>query len=314
MVVEDEAITALDLTAELQTLGYEVCGCADTPEAAIEMARKEQPDVVLMDIRLGDSDDGIATAEEICRERETAVVFLTAHSDDATLERALSVAPFGYLVKPFRARELKLTIEVALSKQAQVAHRQSQLEEQAVTDPLTGLDNRRRLVELLDAEWGRAKRDGRPIAVVAVDIDHFKSYNDTRGHPAGDACLRAVARVLTGVCARSADRACRMGGEEFLLLLPTTDQAGADHVAAAVVQAVREKRFLHGARGAGEFVTVSAGAASMDPASGGSPDDLIEVADRALYRAKQEGRDRYASAFEAAPMKRPRARQRGGSR
>ena len=304
MVVEDEAITALDLCGELQRMGYEICGVADTADGAVEMARGENPDLILMDVRLGEGGDGIDTAQRICAERETAIVFLSAHSDDATLDRALGAVPFGYLVKPFRARELKLAIEVALSKQAKDAARRRQLGEQAVTDPLTGVANRRKMDEMLAVEWERGRREGTPVAALVIDIDFFKKYNDHYGHPAGDECLKAVARAIDDLCLRPGDLACRWGGEEFFVLLPATDQAGADHLAAALVRAVRQLRLPHAASAVAESVTVSVGAAAVQPGPEHQPGELVEHADRALYRAKQEGRDRYVGAFAVAAEER----------
>ena len=110
LIVEDEAVTAMDLAAELRGLGYEVCGTEDTVEEAVAAVEREKPGLVLMDIRLGDNGDGVDAARRISSGHDTAVVFLTAHSDEETLSRALAVSPYGYIVKPFRARELKSSI------------------------------------------------------------------------------------------------------------------------------------------------------------------------------------------------------------
>ena len=118
LIVEDEAVTAMDLAAELRGLGYEVCGTADTVDEAVAAVEREKPRLVLMDIRLGDNGDGVDAARRISSRHDTAVVFLTAHSDEETLARALGVSPYGYIVKPFRARELKVAVALALSKHA----------------------------------------------------------------------------------------------------------------------------------------------------------------------------------------------------
>ena len=104
LIVEDEAITALDLATELRGLGYDVCGIVDTAEDAVTVAAQERPQVVLMDVRLADGGDGIEAAREVGLRQDAAIIFLTAHSDEATLARALVVSPAGYLIKPFRAR------------------------------------------------------------------------------------------------------------------------------------------------------------------------------------------------------------------
>jgi diguanylate cyclase (GGDEF)-like protein len=292
LVIEDEAVTALDLATELRALGYDVCGVVDTAADAIAAARHASPDLVLMDIHLADGGDGVETAQTICEHQDVAVVFLTAHSDDLTLKRALQVSPFGYLIKPFRARDLQVAIDVALARRERDAATLRCLAAQAATDPLTGLANRRRLEEVLGGEWGRCRRDGRPFAVLAIDIDHFKLFNDLCGHQAGDFCLVAVADAIRRTCGRPGDLACRWGGEEFLMVLPATDSTGAAKVAAAVREAVCDIRLPHPGSPLDGRVTVSIGVAAARPAAEGDATDVIAAADRALYAAKRGGRDR----------------------
>lgn len=296
LIVEDEAVTALDLASELRRLGYEVCGTEDTADGAVAAAEREKPKLVLMDIRLGDNGDGIDAARRIGERHDAAVVFLTAHSDEDTLARALEVSPFGYIVKPFRARELKVAVELALAKHAHDKAATEKMSELVLTDPLTGLANRRHFDQTLASEWDRAAREKHPLAVLMIDIDHFKAFNDTRGHAAGDDCLRAVARALHEHCARPGDTVSRWGGEEFAVILPGTDLPGASHVAGELVEVVRSLGLAHGAGGAGPRVTISAGAAAVLAAEDGAPQDLVQRADAALYRAKQAGRDRAQAA------------------
>lgn len=142
LIVEDEAVTALDLSRELARLGYDVCGVVDTSAEAVRLAMETRPELVLMDVRLADGSDGIDTAREIARGHDTVIVFLSANSDEATLARALDVSPFGFLIKPFRARDLKVAIELALAKHAHDEAAVRALHALASTDPLTGLANR----------------------------------------------------------------------------------------------------------------------------------------------------------------------------
>jgi diguanylate cyclase (GGDEF)-like protein len=292
LIVEDEAVTAMDLAAELRGLGYEVCGTEDTVDEAVAAVEREKPGLVLMDIRLGDKGDGVDAARRISSGYDTAVVFLTAHSDEETLSRALAVSPYGYIVKPFRARELKVAVELALSKHAAERAATEKMSELVLTDPLTGLANRRRFDQTLASEWDRAAREMHPLAVLMIDVDHFKAFNDTRGHAAGDQCLKAVACALQEHCARPGDLVCRWGGEEFAVILPRTDLRGAVHLARELVEAVRELRIEHGKAGSGLYVTVSAGAASANASEIGSAQALLEKADAALYVAKTTGRNR----------------------
>lgn len=168
--------------------------------------------------------------------------------------------------------------------------------ELAVTDPLTSLPNRRRLDEVLAAAWSGWQAERRPVSVLMIDIDHFKALNDAAGHPAGDACLKAVAAALATTCDVPDGLVCRWGGEEFLALLPDTDAARAADVARHAVAAIRELALPHEAAPCGR-VTISIGAATAPMAEVGQ-DDLIARADRALYAAKRAGRDRVATAVE----------------
>jgi diguanylate cyclase (GGDEF)-like protein len=291
LIVEDEAITAMDLAAELSRLGYEVCGTEDSADGAVNAVEKEKPALVLMDIRLGDNGDGIEAAQRIADRHDAAVVFLTAHSDEQTLARALAASPYGYIVKPFRARELKVAVELALSKHAAERVATEKMSELVLTDPLTGLANRRHFDQTLAAEWDRAARENHPLSVIMVDIDHFKAFNDSRGHAAGDECLKAVAKALRGHCTRPGDLVCRWGGEEFAVILPGTDASGSGHVARELVEVVRALGLKHGKSDVASFVTISAGSASAQASEGGSAAALVEKADAALYAAKQSGRN-----------------------
>jgi diguanylate cyclase (GGDEF)-like protein len=293
LIVEDEAVTAMDLASELRRLGYEVCGMEDSAEGAVAAVEKGKPGLVLMDIRLGDNGDGVEAARRIAERHDAAVVFLTAHSDEQTLARALAASPYGYIVKPFRARELKVAVELALTKHAAERAATEKLSELVLTDPLTGLANRRHFDQTLASEWDRSVREKHPLALLMIDIDHFKSFNDSRGHAAGDECLKVVAQALRGHCARPGDLVCRWGGEEFAVILAGTDLAGAEHVAGELVDVVRGLSISRTISGKGACVTISAGVASAVPDNdNSSAKALVEKADSALYAAKNAGRDR----------------------
>lgn len=157
-------------------------------------------------------------------------------------------------------------------------------------DGLTCLANRRRFDEALGAEYRRAMRVGAPLAVAMLDVDCFKTFNDTYGHPSGDACLQALAGVLNGLCRRPADLPARYGGEEFAVLLPNTDAAGALAVAECIRAAVRALAIPHAGSEHG-FATVSIGVAALAPGCPQGPAALVEAADAALYDAKRAGRN-----------------------
>jgi diguanylate cyclase (GGDEF)-like protein/PAS domain S-box-containing protein len=181
---------------------------------------------------------------------------------------------------------------------------ESRLETLAAEDGLTGVANRRRFDERLSEEWGRAYRDDAYLALLMIDLDHFKNYNDEHGHLAGDECLRAVAKILAAEALRSSDLAARFGGEEFALLLPNTDAAGCARIGERIRRALRVARIEHGSNLPSGFVTASLGGAACRPGNGRSagPDWLVEAADRALYAAKAGGRDRVVMSGEVVTL------------
>jgi diguanylate cyclase (GGDEF)-like protein/PAS domain S-box-containing protein len=170
------------------------------------------------------------------------------------------------------------------------------LEKLATTDALTGLANRRRFDDHFNAEIARAARSGEPLTLVLCDVDYFKRYNDRYGHQAGDACLVEVARSLEGVVRRPADLAVRHGGEEFALVLPGTSHEGAATLAERLRAAVRELGIAHAGNEDRGVVTLSAGVATV--VGTWTFDEIVALADRALYAAKDAGRDRHVCVYE----------------
>lgn len=185
--------------------------------------------------------------------------------------------------------------DMTVQKEAQL-----QLEQLASRDPLTGLANRRAFDERLEQEWQRGRRAGGALAMVMLDVDHFKTYNDNCGHPEGDTCLRSVSSVLAGVAARTGDLAARYGGEEFVLVLPGTNEAGARAVAERVRVAIEALGIAHPASSAAPVVTVSVGVAVAN-AWHTRAADLVARADAALYRAKKLGRNRVEVDLDLEP-------------
>ena len=170
----------------------------------------------------------------------------------------------------------------------------AELERLTVTDGLTGVGNRRSFDKAIASEWSRCGRAQQPLAILLVDIDHFKLYNDKHGHVTGDACLVRVASVLSRAARRSGELVARYGGEEFVILLPGTNLQKAFAVAEDCLRRVRAERIFHGTSPTASYVTVSIGASCAVPSNGFSAERLVESADRALYAAKQQGRDRIA--------------------
>ena len=165
----------------------------------------------------------------------------------------------------------------------------------SLMDGLTGIANRRYFDEFLDREWRRAKRERQPISMLLLDVDHFKLYNDTYGHIAGDDCLKQIATTLKGITKRATDLAARYGGEEFALILPNTPQEKAAMLASKLLDAIEALFIEHGTSPVSPHVTVSIGGATYIPDRDSSPEIILLAADQALYNAKQSGRNQVFS-------------------
>ncbi|MEW6337346.1 MAG: diguanylate cyclase [Acidobacteriota bacterium] len=192
-------------------------------------------------------------------------------------------------------RNVELERQVA-ERTSQLAEANRRLERLANEDGLTGIANYRVFQDQLQREWGRGLREGKPLSLVMIDIDAFKAYNDALGHQRGDECLRQVASAIAEQAARPGDLAARYGGEEFVVLLPGTDESGAFAVADRLRAAVEGLGIRHPASPTGPLVTISAGVATRRPSHGHIAEELMAAADRALYRAKREGRNRVVAA------------------
>lgn len=167
----------------------------------------------------------------------------------------------------------------------------AQLEEQLRTDGLTAIGNRRHFDAMIDREWRRGIRSGEPLSLLLLDVDHFKRFNDHHGHVEGDRCLRQVAQTVSGQSRRNSDVVCRIGGEEFAVLLPATGPAEAQTVARKIVEAIDALAIAHGNSPVADWVTVSIGVACCTPSRNLTPHNLLEQADGALYiRKKHQGR------------------------
>lgn len=199
---------------------------------------------------------------------------------ETNLERAAMAEDLANLSDSLRLRNVQL----------QEARRQ--LADLATIDDLTGLRNRRGIRDLLEVELSRAKRSGLPLALVMLDVDHFKLYNDSYGHPAGDVILQRLAELMLSMTARAGEAAARMGGEEFLMLLPGSTAVEAAHAANRLRERIVAAKMPHKASPTADHVTVSQGIVACVPRVETSIEELIEAADKALYESKQSGRDR----------------------
>jgi len=328
LIVDDSAEMRRIIRGVLERAGHtDVITAASAAEAfkvlGIPRVTKSarHVELILMDVLMPDL-DGISACGRIKGEerfQDTPVLMVTATAEEASLRDAFAAGASDYLQKPFKPLVLQARVEHAL-RLARETERRKQREEELLAmreelesanealrrladqDGLTGIGNRRSFEHSLDREWRRARRSKRPLSLIMADIDHFKYYNDTYGHPAGDECLKSVAAAFEQSLRRGGDRAFRYGGEEFAILLADTDLEGAVSVAEGLRSAVAALGMRHEASPVAPTVTVSVGVAAVYPARGGPDQALVDAADQALYRAKEEGRDalRYAAPAVAA--------------
>jgi diguanylate cyclase (GGDEF)-like protein len=306
LIADDDAICRRLLASKLAEWGYEVAAVSSGEEAWQVLQAEGAPTFAILDWMM----PGLSGPEVCSRvrargvQRYTYLLLLTGRDSKEDLIAGLEAGADDYITKPFDTCELRARLRTArriLELQEQLLKTQQELEIQATHDPLTQVWNRRGILEHLAREASRAAREGKSLAVILVDLDHFKTVNDTRGHVTGDHVLQEVARRLNTTL-RVYDALGRYGGEEFLAVL-TEEKTGA-----AEIVAERLRLAVAGTPipvGRGEVrVTVSLGLASGTGAALRDPQALVQAADIALYRAKHEGRNRVSTAL-LSPDPRP---------
>jgi PleD family two-component response regulator len=223
LLVDDDAGAIAMMGRALASLGE--LRFATSGADALRLARESAPDLILLDAEMPGM-SGFQTCELLKAEPALAdipVIFVTSHSEPEFEVSGLDIGAADFIAKPINPPLLLARARTQL----RVKHMADELRRLSTTDALTGIANRRRFDEVFMREWQRARREGESIALMMIDVDHFKRYNDHYGHPAGDACLKAVARAVAECAHRPADLAARYGGEEFALLLPHTPTAAA---------------------------------------------------------------------------------------
>lgn len=310
LVVEDDAVSRKLISFHLAKEGHEVYTAADG-RLGLQLALERLPHLVVTDWMMPEL-DGIELVRALRRSdegRHMQVILLTGREEEARVIEAFDAGADEYLTKPLNPRILMARVRSAqrvvgyreqITRDAEA--RNAQLGELAVlnrklgmaalTDPLTGLPNRRCALERMQQELAISVREGTPLSVILIDIDRFKSVNDEFGHDTGDAVLREVANSLRA-CIRATELVCRLGGEEFLVICPRANLAKAALIAERMRLASEARVIEHG-----EFrraVTLSLGVAELDRANP-NVDRLIKIADERTYQAKQAGRNRVISA------------------
>jgi diguanylate cyclase (GGDEF)-like protein len=267
-------------------------------------------DVILMDVMMPDIDGITATQvfNEIPGCKDIPVIMVTANADSQILEKSFEAGAIDFVRKPIDKTELLARLKSALrlkremdqrkQREAEllIAHQElkklnERLEQMSFWDGLTGVKNRRFFDELLTQESQRATRQGKFISLILLDIDHFKAYNDTYGHLAGDDCLKKIAQTLDSALQRTSDGLFRYGGEEFAAILPNTDFNGAMYVAERLRREVHHLQIENKMSTTDQYVTISVGVVTMRTNQKIDPQILLHNADTALYEAKRAGRN-----------------------
>jgi len=293
ILLVDDAPTNIQMLNETLKDGYHLF-FATSGRDALRIASESLPDLILLDVIMPDMD-----GYEVCRKlkadpilRNVPIIFITAMNQQEDEAIGLELGAVDYITKPFNPTIVRLRIrnQIELKRQRDLLARLSHL------DGLTAIPNRRALDEALEREWRRGTRSLKPLSLLMIDIDHFKAYNDNCGHLAGDDCLRSFAQSLKIPLGRAADFVGRYGGEEFLAILPETDEKGAMIVAREIQEGVAELAIPHPASPLGTVVTASIGIATAVASREHEHTWLLQGADSALYQAKQEGRNRIVAA------------------
>lgn len=291
ILVVDDAPESIEPIVRVLRQGEYATRIANNGLKALALAVADPaPDLILLDVMMPEM-DGYETCGRLLADpltRDVPIIFITAQNSPEDETRGLEAGAVDYITKPVNPAVVKARVRAHLTLKLQA----DQLRAMAFLDGLTGLANRRRFNEALDSEWRFARRTGAPLSLILTDIDHFKPFNDTYGHQAGDACLQAVAQVLMRSVTRSHDLSARYGGEEFVCLLPGTGLAGAQAKAESLRLGVQKLQIPHHASDVAPVVTVSLGVATVSPREGIDSAALVGLADAQLYEAKRKGRNR----------------------
>jgi diguanylate cyclase (GGDEF)-like protein len=306
VLITDDSKAIRMLIAECAcSLGHEVIHAEDGGQA-IHYIRENDVDLVLMDVEMPGM-NGFETTLAIRAMEDVdwfPIIFLSTKIDDDSFASGILAGGDAYLPKPINPVRLQLTITAmeriyAMRQKLQIAQKELQvankkLERLALYDQLTDLANRRNFDETMERQFKLAKRNKIPLSLIICDIDFFKIYNDCYGHQQGDNCLARVAKVIGSIPERPTDRACRYGGEEFTVILPDTDLQGGLLIAEKLRLAVFNENITHEGSNVAPCITLSLGLATYTGQYHTS-DEILKAADDALYRAKENGRNRVES-------------------
>ena len=290
ILIVDDAMENIQILHQALQDEYDVLFAMNGAKA-LHIAQNQLPDLILLDAVMPDM-DGYAVCAALRSSaitRDIPIIFVTALKTPEDETRALDAGAADFISKPVNAAVVRARVRTQLT----VKRQSDALRELTLTDGLTGVSNRRAFDEKLACEWRRCARARVPMALILVDIDHFKPYNDHYGHQQGDDCLKQVGAAMRRAAKRPQDMVARYGGEEFAILLPQEDVGGAEAVARRVLGEIEALAIVHARSTSCPVLTVSMGVASVTPSEKREPATLIKAADALLYEAKASGRNRY---------------------
>ena len=295
LLVEDSPTLRHAMSAYIKSAGHEP-KIAETGEAALQYLELHPVDMVIMDVEMPGL-NGFETTRlirESLGDHWIPIIFVTGNAEDKSVEEAIEAGGDDYLVKPVSQIILNAKIramERITNMRDQLAKLNAELVELSQRDGLTGLYNRRALLEKAQHQWKLMTRAHLSFSVLLLDIDHFKLFNDSYGHPEGDECIRKVSAVLSNCINRPSDFVGRYGGEEFIVVLADTSESGVAHIAENIRSEVENLRIAHHTSTTSDYVTVSIGGSMIHYTTGTNLDKQIELADKALYFSKHKGRN-----------------------
>ena len=290
ILIVDDSTTELEIMMDGLSDHFSVSITTDANEALQIAHQSPQPDLILLDIVMPEI-DGYSLCSTLKNNYHThniPVIFVTSANDTSSIIKAFEVGGVDYITKPLKIPELNIRIQTHIH----IKNKSKQLESLAYLDPLTRIPNRRKYNETFQYEWSRSIRYKQPIAIIIVDIDFFKQFNEHYGHAKGDNCLTQVAQLLNEQCKRSTDLFARIGGEEFIMLMPNCDLTDAVKKAEKMKTEINKAKIRHDGINHGHYLTVSFGVAATVPQYEHEAISLFQKADDALFNAKSDGRNR----------------------
>ena len=292
LIVDDDDAIRDSMNEFIRRSGFTAFS-APSAEEAIELLHQEEIHVVITDIMLPGR-DGLELTDIIKKNYDIDVIVMTGYSGDYSYEEAIQKGASDFVFKPVRFEELLLRLKRVLKERGltrEKARMLDKLQNLAITDGLTKLYNSRHFYNQLEVEIGRCRRYQHPLALLLLDLDHFKDYNDTYGHLEGDKVLLRIGEVIQ-YCLRSMDSAYRYGGEEFTIILPETSGEEALNVAQRIRTALENERF-NPTPGDNVRITISIGVTEYH--AGEDVTAFVQRADQAMYLSKENGRNRVSS-------------------